>query len=150
MSRTLGIAADHGGYHLKESIKAWLEAQGHTVRDYGAAAYDAQDDYPDFVAPLARGVAAGEVERGVAICGSGVGATMVANRVANARACLITDTYSARQGVEHDALNVLCLGERITGVELVREILRAYLAAEYSGEARHERRLAKMRALEKG
>ncbi|MGB3617477.1 MAG: RpiB/LacA/LacB family sugar-phosphate isomerase, partial [Catalinimonas sp.] len=90
----------------------------------------------------------GQVERGVAICGSGVGAAMVANRIPGARACLITDTYAARQGVEHDAMNVLCLGGRITGVELVKEILTAYLAADFSGEARHARRLEKMRALE--
>ncbi|SDL63483.1 ribose 5-phosphate isomerase B [Catalinimonas alkaloidigena] len=146
--KKLGLAADHGGYELKEALKKWLSAT-YEIQDFGADHYDAADDYPDFVIPLSRAVAAGEVERGIAVCGSGVGATMVANRVPGVRACLITETYSAHQGVEHDALNVLCLGGRVTGIELAREIVAAYLRAEYSGEARHERRLSKMKSLER-
>lgn len=145
----IGLAADHGGYKLKEEICEWLEDSGFTIKDFGAVIYDAKDDYPDFVAPLAQAVASGEVVRGIAICGSGVGAAIVANKVQGARAALITETYSARQGVEHDDLNIMCLGGRVIGPELARELVNAFVAAQYSGEARHERRLDKLKQLEK-
>ena len=145
----IGLAADHGGYKLKEEICEWLEDSGFAIKDFGALIYDAKDDYPDFVAPLARAVASGEVVRGIAICGSGVGAAIVANKVLGVRAALITETYSARQGVEHDDLNILCLGGRVIGPELARELVNAFVAAQYSGEERHERRLDKLKQLEK-
>ncbi|MCG8329942.1 MAG: RpiB/LacA/LacB family sugar-phosphate isomerase [Chitinophagales bacterium] len=145
----IGLAADHGGYKLKEEICEWLEDSGFAIKDFGALIYDAKDDYPDFVAPLARAVASGEVVRGIAICGSGVGAAIVANKVQGVRAALITETYSARQGVEHDDLNMMCLGGRVIGPELARELVNAFVAAQYSGEERHERRLDKLKQLEK-
>lgn len=145
----IGLAADHGGYKLKEEICEWLEDSGFAIKDFGALIYDAKDDYPDFVAPLARAVASGEVVRGIAICGSGVGAAIVANKVQGVRAALITETYSARQGVEHDDLNIMCLGGRVIGPELARELVNAFVAAQYSGEERHERRLDKLKQLEK-
>lgn len=144
----IGIAADHGGYELKESLKAWLEEKGFFVRDFGAEVFDAQDDYPDLIAPLAVAISEGELERGIAVCGSGVGAAVVANKIKGVRAALITEAYSARQGVEHDDLNLLCLGGRVIGPELARVLVEAFLAAEYSGEERHERRLDKLKQIE--
>ena len=145
----IGIAADHGGYELKQELIAELKAAGHEVTDFGAHALDAGDDYPDFVAPLARAVAAGEVARGLAICGSGVGACVAANKIPGVRAALITDGYSAHQGVEHDNLNVICLGARVVGPALAHDLVFAFLAARYTGEERHARRLAKVAALER-
>ncbi len=144
----LGIAADHGGYALKEKLSGLIREAGHEVVDFGAKAYDPVDDYPDFVIPLARAVAAGAVDRGLAVCGSGVGASIAANKVKGVRAALITETYSARQGVEHDDMNLLCLGGRVIGIELAKELVFAFLGAEYTGEERHRRRLAKISALE--
>lgn len=144
----IGIAADHGGYELKNKMADLIRQAGHEVTDFGADTFDPKDDYPDFVTPLARAVAAGEVDRGIAICGSGVGAAIVANKVKGIRAALITESYSARQGVEHDRMNLMCLGGRVIGVELAKELIRAFLHAEYTGEARHERRLDKITALE--
>jgi len=144
----IGIAADHGGYELKESLKAWLEKQGFTIRDFGAPTYDAKDDYPDLVAPLAVAISEGKVKRGIAVCGSGVGAAIVANKMKGVRAALITEAYSARQGVEHDDLNLLCLGGRVIGPELAKLLVEAFVEAEYSGEERHERRLGKLKQIE--
>jgi ribose 5-phosphate isomerase B len=144
----IGIAADHGGYELKQELIAELKAAGHVVTDFGAHAMDASDDYPDFVAPLARAVAKGEVARGLAICGSGVGACVAANKIVGVRAALITDAYSAHQGVEHDDLNVLCLGARVVGPALAHDLVFGFLAARFTGEERHMRRLAKVAALE--
>lgn len=144
----IGLAADHGGYELKNHIASWLEAAGYEVLDLGAHDYDAQDDYPDLVFPLAKAVSEGSVERGIAICGSGVGAAIVANKRKGVRAALITETYSARQGVEHDDMNLMCLGGRVIGPELARELVFAFANARYSGEARHNRRLDKLKQIE--
>lgn len=144
----VGIAVDHGGFGLKKPIVDLLQASGHEVTDFGAYTLTAEDDYPDFVLPLAQAVAAGKVDRGIAICGSGVGACIAANKVARVRAALITDAYSAHQGVEHDDMNLICLGARVVSDELARDLVRAFLAARYTGEERHRRRLAKVAAIE--
>ncbi len=144
----VGIAADHGGFGLKQEMAAWLRASGHEVVDFGALRLDPSDDYPDFIVPLARAVAAGAVERGIALCGSGVGAAVAANKVPGVRAGLIHDPFSAHQGVEDDDMNVFCLGGRVIGPSLARELVAAFLAARFSGAARHQRRLAKVQALE--
>ena len=144
----IGIAADHGGFELKQELTGRLRTAGHEVIDYGALRHDADDDYPDFVGPLAHAVAAAEVERGVAICGSGVGACVCANKIAGVRAALIEDHFSARQGVEDDHLNVLCLGGRTDGAEVAWDLVETFLAAWYSQAERHLRRLAKVAALE--
>jgi len=143
----LGIAADHGGFHLKEKLKVALEAS-YQVYDFGAAAYDPQDDYPDCIYPLAQALNEGEIERGIAICGSGVGACIVANKVRNVRAALVNETYSAHQGVEHDDMNLLCLGARVVGETYALEIANSFLLARYSAEYRHERRLNKLKTIE--
>jgi len=144
----VGMAADHGGYQLKEQLKEALSGAGHELRDFGAGALDPGDDYPDYVLPLARAVAAGEVERGIAICGSGVGACVAANKVAGVRSALINDIFSARQGVEDDDMNMICLGGRVIGSALALELARAFLAARFSGAERHRRRLGKINRLE--
>jgi ribose 5-phosphate isomerase B len=144
----LGIAADHGGYELKEYLLRMLRETGHEVIEFGDRQPNSDDDYPDFVVPLARAIASGEVERGVAICGSGVGASIAANKVAGVRACLIHETFSAHQGVEDDALNVICLGGLVVGHALAWELVQTFLAARFSGAERHRRRLAKVAALE--
>jgi ribose 5-phosphate isomerase B len=144
----VGIATDHGGFGLKEEILARLRAAGHEVVDFGAHALDSADDYPDFVVPLARAVAAGTVERGVAVCGSGVGASVCANKVPGVRACMIEDHFSARQGVEDDHMNVLCLGGRVVGPEVAWDLVETFLGAEFSQAERHLRRLGKVAALE--
>jgi ribose 5-phosphate isomerase B len=145
----LGIATDHGGFGLKEDMLARLAAAGHEVVDFGAKRLDSGDDYPDFVIPLAQAVAAGEVERGVAVCGSGVGAAICANKIRGVRAGLINDHFSARQGVEDDHMNIICLGARTLGPFLAWDIVEAFLAAEFSQAERHLRRLAKVASLEK-
>src|SRR5215813_6309189 len=144
----LGIATDHGGFWLKEDLLARLAAAGHEVVDFGADRLDSGDDYPDFVTPLARAVAAGRVERGVAVCGSGVGASICANKVPGVHAALINDHFSARQGVEDDHMNIICLGGRIIGPMLAWDLVEAFLAAEFSQAERHLRRLGKVAALE--
>jgi ribose 5-phosphate isomerase B len=144
----VGIATDHGGFELKEDLKSYLRGVGHVVVDIGARELDAGDDYPDFVIPLARAVAAGLVDRGIAVCGSGVGAAVCANKVRGVRAGLVQDHYSAHQGVEHDDMNILCLGGRVVGPLVARDLVDAFLAASFTGEERHIRRLAKVAALE--
>jgi ribose 5-phosphate isomerase B len=146
----LGIATDHGGFELKEDLLARLRAAGHDVVDFGAHNLDAGDDYPDFVIPLARAVAEGEVERGVAVCGSGVGASVCANKIAGVRAGLVSEHFSASQGVEDDHMNVICMGGRTIGSYAAWDILEAYLGAKFSEAPRHLRRLAKVAALENG
>jgi ribose 5-phosphate isomerase B len=127
----IGFATDHGGYILKEPILNELRNAGHTVEDFGAYALDPEDDFPDFVIPLARAVARGEVERGIAICGSGVGASFAANKVPGVRSALIHESFSAHQGVEDDDMNLLCLGGRVIGLALALEIVQIYLAAHH-------------------
>jgi len=145
----IGLAADHGGFRLKEIIHSFLAKLGHEVVDFGAYKLDNADDYPDFVIPLAEAVAGGEVERGVAICGSGVGASVAANKVHGVRAALINDHFSAHQGVEDDDLNVICLGGRVTGNMAAEEYIMAFLNAQFTGAERHVRRLGKVKKLEK-
>jgi ribose 5-phosphate isomerase B len=144
----VGLATDHGGFELKEFIVAQLRSAGHEVVDFGAHALKQDDDYPDFVVPLARAVAAREVERGIAICGSGVGAAICANKVLGIRAALIHDHFSARQGVEDDHMNVLCMGGRTVGPAVAWDLVETFLSAEFSQADRHLRRLGKVAALE--
>jgi ribose 5-phosphate isomerase B len=144
----VGIASDHGGFVLKAQVSELLRSSGHEVVDFGAHQLDPADDYPDFIIPLARAVAAREVERGVALCGSGVGASIASNKVPGVRAGLIHDVFSAHQGVEDDDMNVFCLGGRVIGPGLAWELLETFLKARFSGDERHERRLAKVQALE--
>jgi len=145
----IGIAADHGGYELKKTLHAFLVTSGYEVVDFGAYEWNDQDDYPDYVVPLAQAIAAKDVERGIAICGSGVGASVVANKVSGVRAALINDYFSAHQGVEDDNLNLLCLGGRITGYMAAEEYVQAFLNAKFTGLERHMRRLQKVHLLEK-
>jgi ribose 5-phosphate isomerase B len=145
----VGIAADHGGFVLKEELATALRASGYEVVDFGAHDLTPEDDYPDFVIPLARAVVDGDVERGVAVCGSGVGACVVANKVPGVRAALIHDVFSAHQGVEDDNINIICLGGRVLGYSLAWDLVQTFLGARFSGAERHRRRLAKMAALEK-
>jgi ribose 5-phosphate isomerase B len=133
---------------LKEEVIAQLKQAGHEVVDFGAYQLADSDDYPDFVVPLARAVADGKVDRGVAICGSGVGASVCANKVAGVRAALVHDHFSARQGVEDDHLNILCMGGRTVGPAVARDLVQTFLAAEFSQAERHLRRLSKVAALE--
>src|SRR5271157_1378423 len=147
LSRRVGIATDHGGFGLKEELVAKLRAAGHEVVDFGAHQLNPGDDYPDFIIPLARAVAAGEVERAVALCGSGVGASIAANKVPGVRAGLIHDVFSAHQGVEDDDMNVFCLGGKVIGPALAWELVETFLAAHFSGAPRHKRRLANVQAL---
>lgn len=145
----IGIAADHGGFALKQIIQPFLVSLNYEVVDFGAYEQNDLDDYPDFVAPLARAVAAGEIVRGIAVCGSGVGAAIVANKITGVRACLITDTFSAHQGVEDDDMNVLCLGGRITGFALANELVKSFLEATFKGGEKYVRRLNKILELER-
>jgi ribose 5-phosphate isomerase B len=144
----IGIATDHGGFPLKEELAARLRAAQHEVVDFGAHALNDGDDYPDFVIPLANAVVAGQVERGIACCGSGVGASVCANKVPGIHAALIADHFSARQGVEDDHMNIICLGARTEGIELAWDLVQTFLAAQYSSAERHLRRLAKVAKLE--
>ena len=145
----IGIAADHGGFELKVQLLAALTFAGYMVKDFGAWELVDGDDYPDFVVPLAKAVSGGEITRGLAICGSGVGACIAANKVPGVRAALITDTFSAHQGVEDDDMNVMCLGGRVTGSALAWELVQAFLNADFKEDERFKRRLDKVRALEK-
>jgi ribose 5-phosphate isomerase B len=145
----IALGADHAGFELKEQLKEEISKLGYEVVDVGAHQYDALDDYPDFAQKVGEAVVADKADRGVVVCGSGIGASIAANKVTGVRAGLATDTYSARQGVEHDDVNVLVLGARITGIEVIREILKSFLAAEFSGEERHVRRLNKVIEIER-
>ena len=144
----VGIATDHGGFGLKQELMAQLGAAGHEVVDFGASQLNDSDDYPDFVVPLALAVADGNVERGLAICGSGVGASVCANKIFGARAALIHDHFSARQGVEDDHLNILCMGGRTVGPCVAWDLVQAFLDAKFSQDERHLRRLKKVAELE--
>ena len=144
----IGLAADHGGFELKELLKDFVTTMGHEVMDFGAFTLDNSDDYPDYVVPLARAVAVAEVSRGIAVCGSGVGAAIAANKIAGVRAALINDYFSAHQGVEDDDLNIMCLGERVTGVMTAKEYVKSFLNATFTKAERHMRRLQKVKDLE--
>ena len=146
----VAIGADHGGYELKSDIRKLLESLGHEVIDQGAHKFDPEDDFPDFAAPVAASVQAGKAERGIIICGSGVGATITANKFLGVRAGLCHDTYSAGQGVQHDDMNVLCLGARVVGVALAADLVKSFINARLeSNEPRFQRRLDKVTAIEK-
>jgi len=145
----IGIAADHGGFELKQIIHQFLLSLNYEVTDFGAYEQNNQDDYPDYVIPLSQSVASKQVERGIAICGSGVGAAIVANKVRGVRACLITDHFSAHQGVEDDDMNLLCLGGRITGFAVAKELVKVFLESKFSGGEKYLRRLNKIIELEK-
>ncbi|MGH9748675.1 MAG: ribose 5-phosphate isomerase B [Candidatus Polarisedimenticolia bacterium] len=145
----VAVGSDHAGFELKNVLAAALRAQGHEVRDL-TPVHDPQDDYPDAAAAVGRAVAGGGAERGLIVCGSGVGASVAANKIKGVRAGLCHDTYSAHQGVEHDDINVLCVGARVIGEALAREIVGAFVGARFSGEERHARRLRKLLALEGG
>ena len=144
----IAIGMDHWGFIWKEELVSFLEQQGHQLVDKGAYQHDPNDDYPDFVVLVARAVASGEVSRGIVVCGSGVGASIAANKVAGLRSAMCHDSYSAHQGVEHDDMNVLAIGSRIVGIELAKELVEAFLSANYTGDARHQRRLDKVKAIE--
>ena len=143
----VGIAADHGGFEMKQQILKLLCTEGHEVVDFGNTLYDENDDYPDFAIPLARAVAAGVVERGVLLCGSGVGASVAANKIDAVRAAVCHDDFSARQGVQDDDMNILCLGGRTTGIAVAWDCVKSFLAAKFSGAERHRRRLGKVNAI---
>ncbi|MGE5399445.1 MAG: RpiB/LacA/LacB family sugar-phosphate isomerase [Ignavibacteriales bacterium] len=144
----IGIAADHGGFAIKEQITAELKTDGFEVVDFGAYILEEKDDYPDFIIPLARAVSMGEIGRGIAICGSGVGASIAANKISGVRAALINDSFSAHQGVEDDNMNIICFGGRIIGYSLMLELTKTFLQAKFSGAERHKRRLQKISDLE--
>lgn len=148
LSVRVAVACDHGGFPLKDAVLEWVRVAGHRADDLGAHSFDPGDDYPDFTEAVARAVSEGRADRGIVLCGSGVGASVAANKVAGVRAAVCHDSYSARQGVEHDDLNVLCLGARVVGVEVARELVVSFLGARFSGEERHRRRLEKVRILE--
>jgi ribose 5-phosphate isomerase B len=144
----VGVATDHGGFGLKEDLVARLRAAGHDVVDFGANALNPDDDYPDFVIPLAQAVAAGKIDRGIAVCGSGVGASICANKVPGVHASVIEDHFSAKQGVEDDHMNIICIGGRTVGPGVAWDLVQTFLAAEFSQAPRHLRRLSKVASLE--
>lgn len=144
----IGISADHGGFVLKEIIQAFLVKLDYEVVDFGAYILNDQDDYPDFVFPLAKAIANHEVERGIAICGSGVGACVAANKIHGVRAALIHGHFSAHQGVEDDDMNLICLGGRVIGLATAQELIQSFLKAHFIGGERHIRRLKKVEQLE--
>lgn len=144
----VAIGGDHAGFELKQALVPFIEELGHKVHDVGNTKFDPADDYPDFARLVAVAVARGAVERGIVVCGSGVGASVVVNKIPGIRGAMCHDTFSARQGVEDDDANVLSLGGRIIGISLAREVVAAFLAAKYSGLERHERRLEKLKQIE--
>ena len=140
----IGIACDHGGFELKKILIEFLKDTGHVIQDFGAYELNESDDYPDFIFPLAKAVSQNKVERGIAVCGSGVGAAIAANKIKNVRAALINENFSAHQGVEDDNMNIICLGGRVTGNSAAKELVVTFLNATFSGEERHKRRLKKI------
>ena len=145
----IAISGDHAGLEMKNYIRDYVSGLGHEVVDHGAHEYDADDDFPDLAAPVARAVANGDVNRGIILCGSGGGASVAANKVPGVRAAMCHDTYSAAQGVQHDDMNVLCMGARIVGVALAEALVDAFLGAEMDKHPRFQRRLDKVIKLEK-
>jgi len=144
----IAVGADHAGFPLNKTIARELQVAGHEVLDFGADRGDVPDDYPDYAKLVAEAVQAGRAERGLLICGSGVGVTAAANKFRGIRACMCHDTYSAHQGVEHDDMNVLCLGARVIGPSVALELVHTFLNARFSGEERHLRRLGKIHTFE--
>jgi len=146
--KRIGVAADHAGFELKEYLKKMLLETGYEIVDFGNSRMQPEDDYPDYVIPLARAITDGTVTRGIAVCGSGVGACIVANKIAGVRACLVNEKFSAHQGVEDDNMNMICLGGRVVDQSLAWELTSIFLAAKFSGEKRHIHRLEKITKLE--
>ncbi len=144
----VAVGADHAGFNLRESVIATIKAAGHQVIDLGAHDYDAEDDYPDRAAPVARSVQSGEADRGVIVCGSGIGAAITANKFKGIRASVCHDSYSAAQGVVHDDMNVLCIGGRVVGDAIADELVTAFLGAKMGSEMRYHRRLEKLNKIE--
>lgn len=145
----IGIAADHGGFVLKEELKDSVQKLGYELKDFGAFEMDRNDDYPEQILPLARALSERKLKKGIAVCGSGVGAAIVANKLPGVRAALISESYSARQGVEHDDMNMLCIGGRVIGSALALEVVQAFLQARYIGSGRYQRRLDQLMQIEK-
>jgi len=144
----IAIGSDHAGFDLKHQIIHFVQEAGHEVIDVGAYKYEPEDDYPDFAEAVAFSLTSNETTRGIVVCGSGIGASIAANKIPGIRAAICPDTYSAHQGVEHDDMNVLVIGSRVMGVEVVREVVNAFLKANFSGEERHIRRLNKVLSIE--
>ena len=144
----VSIACDHGGFELKNLLTAWLKENNYIVSDLGNNVFNPDDDYPDFAEKVAVDVVSGNSDKGIIICGSGVGACIAANKISGAKASVCHDTYSARQGVQHDNMNILCLGARIIGIELAKELVSAFLNATFINEIRYNRRLKKINLLE--
>ena len=144
----LAVSADHAGFELKRQVVPWLESLGHEVLDLGAHVLDPDDDYPDFARYVSQALQHGQAQRAVLICGSGIGASVAATKHTGVRAAVCHDAYSAHQGVEHDDLNVLCMGARVVGVALAEELVKAFVGAAVTGEERHQRRLEKVKAIE--
>ena len=140
----IASGGDHAGFELKKFISVHHSESAYEILDVGALEYDGEDDYPDFARLLAEAVMEGKADKGILICGSGVGASVTANKIRGIRACLCHDTYSARQGVEHDDMNVICIGGRIIGIELTKVVLQAFLGAVFVPEPRFQRRLDKI------
>jgi ribose 5-phosphate isomerase B len=145
----IGIAADQGGFELKQFLTIQLDEVGYKVKDFGNKDYNKDDDYPDYILPLAQAIRNGEIDKGIAVCGSGVGASIAANKVDGVRACVIHDTFSAHQGVEDDNMNMICLGGRIIGHSLAWEVVDTFLSSTFSNAERHLRRLKKVKLIEK-
>ncbi|MHB8628970.1 MAG: ribose 5-phosphate isomerase B [Aggregatilineales bacterium] len=146
----IAIGADHAGYDLKQTLLPFLTKNGFVVVDLGTDTADIPSDYPDYAQAVGQAVTSGEAERGILVCGSGVGVSVAANKIPGIYAGLCHDTYSAHQGVEHDNMNVVCIGSRVIGIELAREIVKTFLNAKFTGEERHVRRVSKMKAIEAG
>ncbi len=144
----VAIAGDHAGFDLKQTLLPFLTKNGFEVIDLGTNTADTPSDYPDFAQAVGQAINSGQVERGVLVCGSGVGVSVAANKIHGIYAGLCHDTYSAHQGVEHDNMNVICIGARVIGVELAREIVKAFLNAQFTNEERHVRRMGKVKAIE--
>ena len=148
MTKRVAVAADHGGFSLKVELTPWLKTEGYEVTDLGAHELDPLDDYPDFADAAAQAIASGQVERAIVFCGSGVGACIAANKVPGVRAAVCHDVYSAHQGVEHDDMNVLCLGARVIEADVARELVTAFLNAELLSDEKYHRRLDKVASIE--
>lgn len=144
----ISLASDHGGFELKNSLYLWMKESSYDVIDLGNSEYEKEDDYPDFAEILCKNILSGKSERGILICGSGVGASVAANKFKGIRAAVCHDNYSAHQGVEHDAMNVLCLGARIIGIELAKDLIISFIKAKYLNEERLNRRLEKVKKIE--
>lgn len=144
----IALASDHGGFELKKNLFNWLKENNYDVIDLGNKEYDSLDDFPDYAEIISKSIIKGEADRGILICGSGVGAAVAANKFKGIRASVCHDIYSAHQGVEHDAMNILCLGARVVGIQLAKDLVVAFINAKYMNEERLNRRLEKIKKFE--